>query len=223
MIGRSRFLDVLASLYIYNEHRGYSSIDRVLEAVLAKCPEEADFIAAVRKHRADERKHYMMFKRWFELRGVMPFAVDHTCGHIDRLIGLTFGSTIDDLDTQAIVADDALFQKLCRIIMLTEQRGERQLKVLLRSPSVRSDRVLTKIFEVIHVDEPSHWMPYAGWLARHGGRRARLSERLADALVHKTLILLKLPLLYLNPRLARRTDWLDPADEPPAPGTLASA
>ena len=31
---RARFLDVLASIYIYNEHRGYTSLDRVLEAVL---------------------------------------------------------------------------------------------------------------------------------------------------------------------------------------------
>lgn len=218
MIGRRRFLDVLGSLYIYNEHRGYSSIDRVLEAVLLKCPEEAEFIEAVRKHRADERKHYVMFKRYFELRGEMPYVVDRTCGHIDRLIGMTFGTTIDDLDTEAVVADDPLFQKLCRIIMLTEQRGERQLDVLLRSPAVLSDRALTRIFEVIRVDEPSHWQPYHGWLARHGGKAPTLAERAADWLVHKTLILVKLPLLYLNPRLSRRTDWLDPVD---APGSAA--
>jgi hypothetical protein len=36
---RSRFLDVLASIYIYNEHRGYTSLDRVLEAVRARCPD----------------------------------------------------------------------------------------------------------------------------------------------------------------------------------------
>ena len=30
---RARFLEVLASIYIYNEHRGYTSLDRVLEAV----------------------------------------------------------------------------------------------------------------------------------------------------------------------------------------------
>ncbi|MET0137905.1 MAG: ferritin-like domain-containing protein [Sphingobium sp.] len=222
MIGRARFLDVLASLYIYNEHRGYSSIDRVLEAVLAKCPDEADFIAAVRKHRADERKHYMMFRRWFELRGTKPYVVDRTCGHIDRLIHLTFGTGIDEMDTTAIVADDALFKRLCRIIMLTEQRGERQLEVLLHSPAVRSDKALGRIFEVIRVDEPSHWQPYAGWLERHGGRRALRRERLADWFVHKTLILVKLPLLYLNPRLPRRTDWLDPADEVPRQGASAS-
>jgi len=210
MTGRRRFLDVLSSLYIYNEHRGYSSIDRVIEAILRKCPEEIDFLAAVRKHRADERKHYLMFKRYFELRGEMPFVVDRTCGHIDRLISLTFGTGIDDLDTDAIVAEGALFNKLCRIIMLTEQRGARQLEVLLRSPSVLSDKPLTKIFEIIRHDEPSHWQPYQNWLMRHGGDAPTRGERAADWLVHKTLVTVKLPMLYLNPALPRRATWLDP-------------
>lgn len=212
MLGRRRFLDVLSSLYIYNEHRGYSSIDRVLEAVLRKCPDDVEFIAAVRKHRADERKHYTMFRRYFELRGEKPFVVDRTCGHIDRLIHLTFGTGIDDLDTDAIVADDGQFKKLCRVIMLTEQRGARQLEILLRSPAVLSDRPLTRIFEVIRVDEPSHFIPYEDWLERHGGRAPSFRERAADWLVHKTLVTVKLPLLFLNPRLQRRKDWLDAAE-----------
>ena len=29
---RRRYLDLLGSIYIYNEHRGYTSIDRVLAA-----------------------------------------------------------------------------------------------------------------------------------------------------------------------------------------------
>ena len=77
---RARFLDVLASIYIYNEHRGYTSLDRVLEAAQARCPCETAFIAAIAKHRADEHKHYRMFRRWFELRGTMPLKVDRTCG-----------------------------------------------------------------------------------------------------------------------------------------------
>lgn len=209
MLGRRRFLDVLCSLYIYNEHRGYTSIDRVLEAVLRKCPDQAGFIAAVRKHRADERKHYAMFKRYFELRGEMPYTVDRTCGHIDRLIALTFRTTIDDLDTDAIVASDAEFKKLCRIIMLTEQRGMRQLEVLLRSRAVREDRPLTRIFEVIRRDEPSHWQPYQSWLDEHGGAAPTFAERAADWLVHNTLIVVKLPLLFLDRHLPRRRDWLD--------------
>lgn len=214
MIGRRRFLDILSSLYIYNEHRGYSSIDRVIEAVLRKCPEETEFLAAIRKHRADERRHYMMFRRYFELRGEMPFVVDRTCGHIDRLITMAFGMGIDDLDTHAVVADDALFKKLCRIIMLTEQRGARQLDALLRSPAVLSDRPLTRIFEIIRKDEPSHWQPYRAWLERHGGETPTIAERLADWLVHKTLVMVKLPMLYLDRRLGRRDVWFDHQEQP---------
>lgn len=214
MIGRRRFLDILSSLYIYNEHRGYSSIDRVIEAVLRKCPEETEFLAAIRKHRADERKHYMMFRRYFELRGEMPFVVDRTCGHIDRLITMAFGMGIDDLDTHAVVADDALFKKLCRIIMLTEQRGARQLDSLLRSPAVLSDRPLTRIFEIIRKDEPSHWQPYRAWLEQHGGETPTIAERLADWLVHKTLVMVKLPMLYLDRRLGRRDIWFDHQEQP---------
>jgi hypothetical protein len=43
---RTRYLDLLGSIYIYNEHRGYTSIDRVLEAVRSRTPEDRDFIAA---------------------------------------------------------------------------------------------------------------------------------------------------------------------------------
>ena len=93
---RARFLEVLASIYIYNEHRGYTSLDRVLEAVRARCPDDLAFIAAVEKHRADEYKHYLMFKRWFERRGRMPLKVDRTCGHIDRFIEGVFGCTIEE-------------------------------------------------------------------------------------------------------------------------------
>jgi hypothetical protein len=213
---RRRYLDVLASIYIYNEHRGYSSLDRVLEAVRAKFPDAREFIAQVEKHRADEHKHYLMFKRYFEGLGYKPYFVDRTCGHIDRMIKLTFGCHIEDLDTQAVIADDELFNKLCRIIMLTEIRGMRQVDVLLRHFLVKADKSLIKIFKVVERDEPSHWMPYRDWLKRHGGGMPRLSERLADGWVHRSLILAKLPLLYLNPRLPRRAQWVDVDDVPVA-------
>ena len=61
---RERYFDVLASIYLYNEHRGYTSLDRVLEAVRARCPDDHAFQAEITKHRADERKHYLMFRRW---------------------------------------------------------------------------------------------------------------------------------------------------------------
>jgi hypothetical protein len=210
---RRRYRDILTSVYIYNEHRGYSSLDRVLEAVRARHPDEGDFIAEVEKHRADERHHYLMFRHYFETLGAMPYGVDRTCGHIDRLIRLCFGCGIDELDTSEVAASGDLFARLCRVIMLTEMRGMRQVDILLRSSLVRSDRSLLKIFRVIERDEPSHWMPYRDWIERHGEAMPSRAERFADFLVHRTLLLVKLPLLYLNPRLKRRTDWLD-ADDP---------
>jgi len=207
---RARFLDVLGSIYIYNEHRGYTSLDRVLEAVRARCPDDHAFIAAVEKHRADEEKHYRMFRRWFELRGEMPLKVDRTCGHIDHFIESVFGCTIDELDTRAIVADGDAFEQLCRVIMITEQRGMDQVEVLLRNGHVLSDRGMASIFKVVERDEPSHWMPYDAWLRMHGRRpKPRWRERWTDYWIHKSLMLAKLPAVFLNRATPRLTRWPD--------------
>jgi hypothetical protein len=210
---RRRYLDLLGSIYIYNEHRGYTSIDRVLEAVRARSPDDVALIAAIEKHRADERKHYLMFKRWFELQGKMPLRVDRTCGHIDRFVEIMFRRTIDDLDTGAIIASDDEFEKLCRVISLTEQRGYKQVDILLRHPLVTGDKVLMRIFRIIEKDEPSHWAPYDGWLKANGKRDPKWWERAIDGFIHSELLFLKLPALFLNPFVARRTDWAD-AQEP---------
>ena len=209
---RRRYLDLLGSIYIYNEHRGYTAIDRVLEAVRARYSGDHVFIALIEKHRADERKHYVMFRRWFQLRGVMPYAVDRTCGHIDRFVEIMFGSTIDALDTQTIIDRDDLFERLCRVISLTEQRGHRQVQILLRNPIVRDDKVLMRIFRIIERDEPSHWAPYDGWLKAHGKREPKWWERTIDTFIHSELLFLKLPILFLTIPLARRIDWADSAD-----------
>ena len=213
---RNRYLDLLGSIYIYNEHRGYTAIDRVLEAVRARSPNDHAFIAAVEKHRADERKHYRMFRRWFEKRGQMPLSVDRTCGHIDRFVEIMFGSTIDRLDTAAVIADDHLFEKLCRVISLTEQRGYRQVEILLAHPLVRHDDGLMKIFRIIKRDEPSHWEPYDGWLRAHCKREPKWWERAIDTFIHSELLFLKLPALFLNFRMRRRTSWADDAELTPA-------
>jgi hypothetical protein len=209
---RRRYLDLLGSIYIYNEHRGYTSIDRVLEAVRARSPDDHALIAAIEKHRADERKHYLMFKRWFELQGKMPLHVGRTCGHIDRFVEIVFRRTIDDLDTDAIIASDDEFEKLCRVISLTEQRGHRQVDILLRHPLVTGDKVLMKIFAIIEKDEPSHWAPYDDWLKANGKRDPKWWERGIDTFIHSELLFLKLPLLFVNPWLARRSDWADAQD-----------
>jgi hypothetical protein len=209
---RRRYLDLLGSIYIYNEHRGYTSIDRVLEAVRARSPDDVALIAAIEKHRADERKHYLMFKRWFELQGKMPLRVDRTCGHIDRFVEIMFRRTIDDLDTEAVIASDDQFEKLCRVISLTEQRGYKQVDILLRHPLVTGDKVLMRIFRIIEKDEPSHWAPYDGWLKANGKRDPKWWERAIDTFIHSELLFLKLPVLFLNPFVKRRTDWADAQD-----------
>lgn len=206
---RDRFLDVLASIYIYNEHRGYTSLDRVLEAVRARCPGESEFIAAVEKHRGDERKHYTMFRRWFERQGRMPLKVDRTCGHIDRFIERVFGCPIEELATADVIADGDEFEKLCRVIMLTEQRGMRQVEVLLHNPHVLSDPVMTRIFRIVEKDEPDHWIPYHEWLTANGRVTARWRERWADYWIHKSLMLAKLPALFLHAGAARLERWPD--------------
>lgn len=206
---RMRYLDVLASVYIYNEHRGYTSLDRVLTAVRARCPDQRDFIAEVEKHRADERKHYMMFKRYFQLQRRMPLTVDKTVGHIDRFIERIFGCTIDDLDTDAIIADGDLFEKLCRVIMLTEIRGMHQVDVLLKSRFVRSDPMLVRIFRIIEKDEPSHWQPYHRWLTQQGRVTAKFGEKATDFWIHKSLMLAKLPAIFVRRSTPRDTEWRD--------------
>ena len=129
---RSRFLDVLASIYIYNEHRGYTSLDR------------------------------------------------------------------------------GAFEQLCRVIMLTEQRGMRQVEILLTNSHIRSDKALKRIFEVVEKDEPDHYLPYERWLTRNGaGVTAKWRERWADYWIHKTLMLVKLPAVFLNRSTPRLAAWPD--------------
>jgi hypothetical protein len=204
-----RYLDLLGSIYIYNEHRGYTALDRVLEAVRARSSDDHALISAIEKHRADERKHYLMFRRWYEKRGQMPLFVDRTCGHIDRFVEITFRTTIDRLDTRRIIAEDRLFQKLCRVISLTEKRGYRQVETLLKHPLVQKDPSLIKIFRIIKQDEPDHWAPYDGWLRANGKREPKWWERAIDTFIHSELLFLKLPILFLHPRLGRRSDWPD--------------
>jgi hypothetical protein len=209
---RNRYLDILGSIYIYNEHRGYTAVDDLLQAVRWRWPDDRELIARIEKHRADERKHYVMFRRWFERRGVMPYALDGAFGHIDRFVGIMFGKGIDELDKQHVVSDDQTFGRLCRVISLTERRGYRQVEILLRHPIVLTDRSLTKMFKIIEQDEPSHWEPYDDWLAEHGVRNAKWWERAVDSFIHSELLFLKLPFLFVHPKLKRRALFADEQD-----------
>ena len=211
---RRRYLDLLGSIYIYNEHRGYTALDRVLEAVRARWPDDHALIAEIESHRRDELTHYLMFRRWFEGRGTMPLAVDRTCGHIDRFVGIMFRSRIDELDPLRIVERDDLFERLCRVISLTEKRGYRQVHALLSNRIVQGDRRLMKIFRIIERDEPSHWAPYDRWLAANGKPQARWWERAIDGFIHSELLLVKLPILFFYAGLSRRTAWPDESTQP---------
>ncbi len=205
---RTRYLELLCSVYVYNEHRGYGGLDRILSAITEKYPEDLEFIARVEKHRADERKHYVMFRRWFEQRGVMPYSVGKF-GNIDGIIEMFFGCDIEALDPDAIIASQGGFAKLCRAIALTERRGLKMVEQLLGSPLVQTDDHLMKILKVIERDEPSHWEPYEDWIRAHGGPDTTLQERFADAFTQWVLILAKFPAMLLNPRLPRCAGWPD--------------
>ena len=209
---RQRYFDVLASIYLYNEFRGYTALDRVLAAVRVRCPDDPVFQAEIAKHRDDERKHYVMFRRWFERQGRMPLQVDSSVGHIDRFIQWIFRCSIDEMDTEQVLANPAEFEQLCRIIMLTEQRGFAQVKIILKSKLIMSDPIMKRIFQIVHKDEPDHFLPYQRWLEREGRATARWNERAADWCIHKVLMLAKLPALYHDSGRARMEHWPDEAE-----------
>jgi hypothetical protein len=149
----------------------------------------------------------------------MPLAIDRACGHIDHFVKLIFGCTIDELDTAGVIEDGDAFEGLCRVIMLTEQRGYAQVEVLLRNGVVQSDPVMRRIFHIVHVDEPDHFLPYQHWLKANGRRpQPYWNERFADFCIHKLLMLVKLPTLFLDGGAPRLERWPDEVGSPPACG-----
>ena len=75
------------------------------------------------------------------------------------------------------------------------------------------DLLIRAALPAIEKDEPSQWPPYDNWLKAHGRRDPRWWERWIDSLIHSELMIPKLPVLFINPWLRRRTDWAD-ASEP---------
>jgi hypothetical protein len=145
----------------------------------------------------------------------MPLVVDRGVGHIDRFIQWVFRCSIEELDTHRIVTQPEEFERLCRVIMLTEQRGYRQVEIILKNRLIMSDPVMKKIFQIVHRDEPDHFLPYQRWLERQGRATARWNERAADWCIHKVLMLGKLPALFLDAGRARIAQWPDEADSLP--------
>jgi hypothetical protein len=199
-----RFYEVVASVYLYNEFTGWRGLERLLDAVKRRMPEEREFISVIEKHAADERKHYLLFRRFFQNRGKMPLKVDATFGYVDQFVRLIFRRSLEGLDQEAILADDRQFFSMCRLIMMTEFRGMKQVAALLGNRLIRRHPDLERIYRVIERDEPSHCIPYQRWLTTKGGHLPGFAERLADFWIHYSLVALKIPLLFLNvltPRL----------------------
>jgi hypothetical protein len=198
-----RLREVLLSIYLYNERRGYEKLE-LLEAELRRLrPHEHALAEAVGRHVRDERRHYRMFRAWFARRGVMPFRIDPAAGYVDRLVHALEGVDLDGIDFAEAVGDDARLERLFRLIVLTERRGLAQVRALLRFAPVSSDPTLRAMFEVVERDEPSHFEPYDTWLAERGRAQASARERLADVAAHVAIVWLRLPRLALELRPER--------------------
>jgi hypothetical protein len=196
-----RLREIVLSVYLYNEWRGYTQLEADLIPELERDSGfDADFIAGVRKHAADEKKHYRMFQGWFAARGRMPFAVGPSVGYFGTLSGILVGKRHS---ASQLVSSSDRFARLCRAVVTTEKRGIHQLDTLLRWRGVREDSRLRRVLEVIRQDEPSHYEPYERWLDRNGYRGPSLPEKLVDWVVHYSIALFFIPALYLNPRLKR--------------------
>jgi hypothetical protein len=204
---KTRLHDVIASVYLYNEYTGYMELEKLIEALKVKYPAEVDFIQAVEKHCNDERKHYLMFRNYFKKRGYMPYKIDKTYGYVDLFIQHIFKKPIEDLNREEILHNDQLFFKLCRLIMMTEFRGMKQVDVLLKSRKIKDNPGLVKIFKVIERDEPWHCYPYQYWLQKWGKSLPRFQEKITDLWIHYSLVWVKIPLLVVNWRLKRMDDF----------------
>ena len=51
-----RFREALLSIYLYNEHRGYTQLERLERALRMHRPEQAELAAFVHHHAGDERR-----------------------------------------------------------------------------------------------------------------------------------------------------------------------
>ena len=202
-----RLQDIIASVYLYNEYTGYIELEKLISAIKLKYPDETEFIQAVEKHYDDERKHYLMFRNYFKKRNRYPFELGPTYGYVDQFITIIFEKPIEELEHEEIIADDELFFKLCRLIMMTEFRGMKQVDSLLKSPLIRKNGTLYRIFKVIERDEPSHCYPYQYWLKKNRRHLPRFQERLTDLWIHYSLMLFKIPFLFLNLKLPRQTSF----------------
>ena len=161
---RQHYLDLLGSIYIYNEHRGYTAIDRVLSAIELDGLGSGIYSRRIEKHRSDERKHYLMFRRWFERRGRCRW---QSTGLADISIAL---STLCS-ESRSTAREPSWLPTTCSSDV---PRGvvDRTARVSSGGNFVRSTRsssairTLMKIFRIIREDEPQAiGQPYDRWIA----------------------------------------------------------
>jgi hypothetical protein len=203
----NRIRDVILSIYLFNEHRGYTYLEKLAEAFRQKYPDDHIIIRAIEKHARDERTHYELFKNYFLQNGRQPFQIGAFYGYCDQMVKAIFGTDIAGIDPERIMRDEQAIYRLCRAIMVTERRGMSQVAALLRQPVIKSDPELARIFAIVEKDEPSHTFPYQHWLKKHQQEMPALRERIADAWIHYSLLLIKIPYLFFNLRQERRADF----------------
>ena len=139
-----------------------------------------------------------MFIYFLRKNKIKPLRVPRVYGYVDAFIELVFGSQTGDLNHQRILADQSQRFSLFRLIMMTEKRGLKQVQAVLRQGWVKRNSELVHLFQVIESDEPSHFEPYEAHLELNGAQGLTFKERLADLWIHYSLMLLKLPFLYLS-------------------------
>lgn len=193
-----RFKDLILSVYLYNEWRGYTQLENELIPYLEKSGQvDASLLTSIRKHAGDEKKHYLMFKSYFLGTGRMPFQVSKSVGYFDFLSHLVIGNMEKALEGASG------FARICRAILVTEARGLTQIGDVLTWSSFQKDERLSSIFKVIEKDEPSHFKPYEEWLKRKALKGPGLFYRGADLFAHYFIGLVIIPLHFLNFRLKR--------------------
>lgn len=199
-----RFLDLVVSVYLYNEYRGYVQLDRLVR-LLEERGAFPEMLAALRQHASDERKHYRMFVGYFTARGKRPYEVSSWVGYFDTLAHLFLGRPTEDWGEELL--EPRNFARLCRVVSVTERRGIRQVKWMLRWRALRKRPKLRSIFAVIEKDEPNHFLPYESWLRHRGFRLPGRLDRGVDVCLHYGIAALLFPLGLFNPFLGRMTTY----------------
>src|SRR3989338_2441126 len=93
----NRFYDILLSIYLYNEKRGFIFLEELHLVFSQKFPQEKAIIASIRKHADDERHHHSLFEKYFRQVNRGAFAVGPWYGYCDQIVALIFGKPLDEL------------------------------------------------------------------------------------------------------------------------------